>query len=89
MLMIKIPNKGNLSTLNELISEIPIIVKVYAISITLKFLVLNLRIEKTANRPNAKVISRKTVPSIEHIKKTIIPIRKKVNKNFGFLEYLK
>ena len=89
VLMIKMPNKGNLSTLKELITEIPNVAKVYAISLVLIFLVRSLRIASTANKPKAKVISRTTVPSIEHIKKATIPIRKKVNKKFGFLEYLK
>jgi hypothetical protein len=88
-LMIITPNKGNLFSFNELITEIPIDVKVYAISFMLKFLVLNLRIAKMANKPKAIPISMKTEFSMEHMKKTIMAIKKKVNKNFSFFVYLK
>jgi hypothetical protein len=55
----------------------------------LKFLVLNRRIVKTANNPIAIPNSIKTDFSIEVMKKTVIPIRKNVNRNFSFFEYLK
>jgi len=61
----------------------------YAISFRLKLLVLNLRIVKMANKPNPMPIAISTPFRIKHIKKTIIPIKKRVNKNFPFLEYLK
>jgi hypothetical protein len=64
-------------------------VKIYDISFRLKFLVLNLRIANMANKPKAMPISIQTDFSIAVIKKTVIPIRKKVNRNFSFFENLK
>jgi hypothetical protein len=64
-------------------------VKIYDISFRLKFLVLNLRIAKMAKSPIAMPNSMNTDLSIELMKKTVIPIRKKVNRNFSFFEYLK
>jgi hypothetical protein len=42
-----------------------------------------------ANKPKAIPISMKTEFSMEHMKKTIMAIKKKVNKNFSFFVYLK
>jgi len=55
-------------------------------SFRLKFLVLNLSMAKIANKPIAIPNSMKTDLSIEVMKKTVIPIRKKVKRNFSFLE---
>jgi hypothetical protein len=89
MLNIITPRTGNPTSFKELITDNPIVVKIYDISFRLKFLVLNLNIAKTANRPTAMPNSIKTDFSIEVMKKTVMPIRKKVNRNFSFLEYLK
>jgi hypothetical protein len=87
--MIRTPKKGNLTSFKEFITETPMVVKIYAISFILKLLVLNRRIAKTANMPNAKLNSMKTVLNKEQMKKIVIPIRKKVKRYFSFLEYLK
>jgi hypothetical protein len=42
-----------------------------------------------ANKPTAMPNSMNTDFSMEQMKKTVIPIKKKVNRNFSFLEYLK
>ena len=55
--------------------EIAMDVKIYDISLRLKFLVLNLRIAKMAISPTAIPNSIKTDLSIELIKKTVIPTR--------------
>jgi len=57
-----------------LINEIPIVVKIYAISFIVKLRVLSLRIVKMANSPMAMKKKKKTVLSIDPIKKIIIPI---------------
>jgi len=57
MLNIKIPNIGNLKTFSEFIIDMAMTVKIYAISLMLTLLVLNLRIANIANKPNAKVMS--------------------------------
>jgi hypothetical protein len=62
------------------------VVKIYDMSFRLKFLVLNLRIAKIANKPIAIPNSIKTDFSIEVMKNTVMPIRKKVKRNFSFLE---
>lgn len=83
------PKTGNPTSLRELIREIAMAVKIYDISFRLKFLVLNLRIAKIAKRPTAMPNSMNTDLSMELMKKTVIPIMKKVNRNFSFFEYLK
>jgi hypothetical protein len=88
-LIIKYPKIGTSCIFMELITEMPMVVKIYAISFTLKFLVLNLRMEKIANSPNPNPSPIPMSLSSAHMKKTIIPIRKKVNMNFSFFEYLK
>ena len=89
MLNMITPRKGNPTSLSELITESPIIAKMYDISFRLKFLVLNLSIVKMANSPTAIPNSMKTDFSIDVMKKTVIPRRKNVNRNFSFFEYLK
>jgi hypothetical protein len=83
------PRTGNPTSFRELISEIAMVVKIYDISFSPKFRVLNLKIAKMANRPTAIPNSMNTDLSIELTKKTVIPIMKKVNRNFSFFEYLK
>lgn len=83
------PSKGNPTIFKEFITDIPIVVNMYAISLILTFVVLSLRIVKIANKPTAIPISRNTALSIEPIKNIIIPIRKKANRNIAFPEYLK
>jgi hypothetical protein len=70
-------------------SDMPIVVKMYDMSLRLKFLVLNLRMVKIANRPTAIPNSMNTDLSIELMKKIVMPSMKKVNRNFSFLVYLK
>ena len=55
MIILKIitPSTGKPVNFNELITEIPIVVKIYDMSFRLKFLVLNRRIAKIANNPIA------------------------------------
>jgi hypothetical protein len=89
ILKITTPSRGKPTSLREFIIEIAMDVKMYDISLRLKFLVLNLRIAKMAISPTAIPNSIKTDLSIELMKKTVIPIRKKVNTNFSFFEYLK
>jgi hypothetical protein len=74
------PSMGNPTSLSELISERPIVVKIYDMSFRLKFLVLNLRMVKIANRPTAIPNSMKTDLSIELMKNTVIPSMKKVKR---------
>jgi hypothetical protein len=80
MLKINIPNVGNPLHSSELTAEIAITVKIYAISFMFKFLVLNLRIVKMANKPiaipNWAIAEVNTIGSIEPIMKITIPIRK-------------
>jgi nucleoside diphosphate kinase len=89
ILKIITPRTGKPTSLRELITDMPIVVKIYDISFRLKFLVRNLRIANTAKRPTAIPNSIKTDFSIDVMKKTVIPIRKNVKRNFSFLVYLK
>ena len=88
-LIIRKPTNGKSVILRELITETPMVAKIYAISFVLKFLVLNRRMAKMANNPRPIPTFISTFLSMEQIKKTVIPIRKNVNRNFSFFEYLK
>jgi hypothetical protein len=87
--MARMPVSGSTIIPSELITDIPIVAKRYDISFRLKFLVLNLRIPKMANNPNARPNPISTLLIIELTKKTTTPIRKKVKRNLSFLVYLK
>jgi hypothetical protein len=58
VLKIKSPRRGNFNNFKELISDKPMVVNIYAISLTGNVLVLNLRIWKIANKPKAIPISK-------------------------------
>ena len=65
---------------SALIAETPIVTKKYVISLTLIVSVLNLRIAKIANKPNANPKSNFTLLSKKHNKKVIRPAELYVKK---------
>jgi hypothetical protein len=83
------PSIGKPTSLRELIRDMPMVVKMYDMSLRLKFLVLNRSMVKMANNPTAIPNSMKTDLSIELIKNTVMPSMKKVKRNFSFLVYRK
>ena len=70
-----------LSLERALMAETPITTKKYVISFTLIVSVLNLRIAKIANSPNAKPKSNFTLLSKKHNKKVMSPAELYVKKN--------